>query len=393
MPDELTFYDSVEPPLRTGRHTIGLEHTVSGTGVEDRFTDAVTIAVQGPRFTLPPDDLHGRFPAAGAQGDFAGVLPHIVLSAATLPWQRELGDPPGVPWLALLVFDANDPPPKVTAGTVGDLRTAYPQPDVGEEDDQPCRYIDVPATLFAEIAPQADELPWLTHARELDAPAAAARAGAETAPAARFAVVVANRLPRPGSMTTCCLVSLEGRAGALPPEPEEHGESVRLAVLDTWSFGTLAERGRFAATVGGLDREPPTLRTRDASHEAGARGYALLEHEMRDGTVTKSWYRGPLVPTPEAPAAPHALGVDAADALLRYDPRTGMFDVSLAAAWQLGQLLALADRDFSILLAAWKTTQQRSVAAGFERDLLQRKLEQVDTHAVITPLLDKLGTP
>ena len=51
-----------------------------------------------------------------------------------------------------------------------------------------------------------------------------------------------------------------------------------------------------------------------------------------------SWYRGPLLPYPAKAAI--KVPVSSADAVLRYDPATGLFDTSYAAAWQLGRLLA-----------------------------------------------------
>ena len=47
-----------------------------------------------------------------------------------------------------------------------------------------------------------------------------------------------------------------------------------------------------------------------------------------------------------------------------------MFDVSLAAAWQLGRLLALADPELSVQIANWKTSGHRAQTQAGERKLL-----------------------
>ena len=50
-----------------------------------------------------------------------------------------------------------------------------------------------------------------------------------------------------------------------------------------------------------------------------------------------------------------------------------MFDVSLAAAWQLGRLLALADPELSVAIASWKAEGQRAQAQAAERELLAHR--------------------
>ena len=48
------------------------------------------------------------------------------------------------------------------------------------------------------------------------------------------------------------------------------------------------------------------------------------------------------------------LEVTAADQLVRYDSSSGMFDVSYAAAWELGRLLMLRRRRISVAFFNWK---------------------------------------
>jgi hypothetical protein len=85
-----------------------------------------------------------------------------------------------------------------------------------------------------------------------------------------------------------------------------------------------------------------------------------------------SWYRGPLLPfdNPRTGEPPFA----SADALVRYDPEHGMFDVTLAAAWQLGRLLALSDRSFATTLYDWKQGRLTSAVVDFERKQLADRI-------------------
>ena len=97
-------------------------------------------------------------------------------------------------------------------------------------------------------------------------------------------------------------------------------------------------------------------------------GYVPVDHHLRHGGRTVSFYRGPLVPL-AVPAAASAYysGPDAASA---YDPRTGLFDVSYGAAWQLGQLLALQSSGLANELYQWKRTVTRQQAIAAEEALL-----------------------
>jgi hypothetical protein len=89
-------------------------------------------------------------------------------------------------------------------------------------------------------------------------------------------------------------------------------------------------------------------------------GYTACVHRTRFGASTVSWYRGPLVPF--VANTSHRLKKPAhnADALLRYDSSSGMFDASYSAAWQLGRLLALQNKEYAVALYQWKHGNQTS---------------------------------
>ncbi|TDB97412.1 hypothetical protein E1091_08500 [Micromonospora fluostatini] len=50
------------------------------------------------------------------------------------------------------------------------------------------------------------------------------------------------------------------------------------------------------------------------------------------------------------------------DALLRFDPELGMFDLGYAAAWQLGRLLALGSGDTATALYGWRRRRDQQAA-------------------------------
>ncbi|MCK5237472.1 MAG: hypothetical protein KAR06_10865, partial [Deltaproteobacteria bacterium] len=63
-----------------------------------------------------------------------------------------------------------------------------------------------------------------------------------------------------------------------------------------------------------------------------------------------------------------------ADEAVRYDPETGMMDISYASAWQIGRLLALQDKEFSVSLYNWKRSSTIETVMAFERQILEEEM-------------------
>jgi hypothetical protein len=78
-------------------------------------------------------------------------------------------------------------------------------------------------------------------------------------------------------------------------------------------------------------------------------GYVALGYHAPSGEDGFAWYRGPCAPA-VANAAPGATAFETADAAIIYDSSTGVFDLSLATAWQAGRSLALASQPFATAL-------------------------------------------
>lgn len=398
---EITFYEHFRAPLLSGNYDVTVRQAVSSddnkNAFDETFEHRVTFAVQGVRFSLAPEAVQSQFPPPDAQGEFSNVLSHMVFHPRTLPWQRTVGSSSGeqaTPWLALLTFDVDDPIPIVRPGTLADLlpgglppgMISYPNLalEYGESPTDPVLFIDVPATLFTAIAPSERDLRWLAHARVISLETVARKSDRDDlATPTEFSVVVSNRLPKPGNRTASFLVSLESMAPYLPGSgvplpPGTH--AIRLAVLAFWEFGVVPLQETFREYLIELDRVPgtpqipyqPADESRVAHVEnALAMGYTAFDHFTRQGASTVSWYRGPLLPF--ANPIDVEVPISSSDALTHYDPATAMFDMSLGVAWQLGQLLALADKDFAALLYEWKRTQTREAVLAFERAFLGRQ--------------------
>lgn len=405
----ISFLQYLLPALESGDYTLTATQAIEVLGQGESLQATQSFVVKGLRYQLDDSGVNSVFPPPGSQGEFGNVLPHVVLTDPTLPWQRspaaqsarqvgaaarraDAGAPvPG--WLALLLFDEEDPPPKPQTKTIADLasdghvffppRTA----EYGEKPADPVTVIDVPAGLYARITPSLADLTWLAHTR-LTEVGAKATAG-DTPPPPGYAVVFGNRLPAAGRTSTAFLVCLEGFGpylptddGVAPPAVPAQATAVRLVVLRTWTFSAIQLKQSFQGILEAVDLNPASLRlpvTPSPSGEADpavARafglGYTAMNHSLRDGGDTVSWYRGPLLPL--GGTAPPPTQSQASDQLLRYDPDDGMFDVTYAAAWELGRLLALHDRSYATALFRWKLTATQEAAAQLEEEIVDQIL-------------------
>lgn len=371
--NDLTFVTSHRPALEVGAYklTATLEIPDYPEGKSLREVTS-TFTVQGERFALKPGDVLAVFPPAGSLGDHSSVLPHIILNRSTLPWERDPragqagGDSP-VPWLALLLFDEQEnPEPKVKKLLdleSGDDTVQFPklEREAGQDDKDPVTVIDVPVALLKSILPTSSELAYLSHVRQRTAAQGKSTNGAPKAADPQFAVIICSRLPKAGGTSIVHLVSLEGRLSA--EDRFDYGDEtkpVRLVSLYNWRFACEDDQQDFKNLLlslkCGLMRLPP-LKPDNPDAEAYLKmGCVPLRHTFRGGEAGISWYHGPLLPG-ENQTEPELLPAGVArcaDELVRFDPSLGLFDVSYAAAWELGRLMALQNKTFSTDLFIWK---------------------------------------
>jgi hypothetical protein len=266
-----------------------------------------------------------------------------------------------------------------------------------ESASSPCRVIDVSATAFAAYTPRyvsggADELTYLAHARQVNT-SSKEPLGLVDADG-WFSVLVAKRFPRPAGTAPnqtanpqiAHLVSLEGYAGYLSGSPNfGASQMVRLVSLSSWAFTCQPTSGEsFSDLMNDLEEtengtsyllklpyHAPATPAPDPAALAQATGtldlgYLPMSYQTRQGEFTFAWYRGPLAPVLPKPFADNPHLATAAQATI-YDPQWGVFDQSLAAAWQTGRLLALSDKTFATTLLAWRREGHQMVNLLAER--------------------------
>jgi hypothetical protein len=428
----VTFIQHQLPGLEDGSYELDLSQHVNDAAGKpisgDTLKRTYKFAITGDRFRLrdPAASIASTFPAANATGEFTTVLPHVVFASPSLPWMRHpTTKPPALPapgkdteadvptWLAVLVLDDDDvaaypqlaldpatrvlgdlfPPAAYPAYSYFEGQKTPPPLEIDETAGDPVQTIDVPLALFADVAPTIDDLRFTAHVRRLSVENKPLALGDEPPadPLGTFSIVVGTRLPQPDKRSHAYLVSLEGLERFLPATSDggtltdgslNISRPLRLAVLHYWTFNTKGDSAAFVdqlerlngRTPGGPDAANTNLRlSADGAtppiSNALAAGYVPLDHDLRTGEATVSWYRGPLSPVDRDPVGIE-VPISSPDQALVFDPTTGMFDASLAAAWTIGRLAALQDKSFAASLYAWKKGLAQAVVDKAERKII-----------------------
>lgn len=146
-------------------------------------------------------------------------------------------------------------------------------------------------------------------------------------------------------------------------------EELWFPVLAHWSFTTVGDL-TFEALMAGLDsgllgttpdpRHPHLPDPRPGQgrpiFEVVETGHVGLDHRTRRGDQVRTWYRGPFVPHPTADPADGRLPLAHTADQIRVMIPDGREDLSLAAAFEIGRLLALSRPSLLTAMAAWRQT-------------------------------------
>lgn len=382
--------------------------------------------IDGPRFSLSATEVGGVFPPVNAHGGFDETIPHVLLLRRTLPWERALtsdpaligttkraqGDPPPpdgpAPWLALLLFEEGE----YTINQNVSLQQAVPA-DVYQRLNPPagitCNTVQANAALVSAILPSLEELTLLAHIRQVNVDDRELNTNSTDG---WFAVIMSNRLPSPGAKYRACLVSLEERTDLVAANPPAVAEPIRvvsvgaidgaapavdvqnfadsstiladadarritpaigliqpagfgywvstvqLVLLYSWQFecsgiGTFRDyMQRVNVSMSGTVEDPGHPQVADTGH-------IPITLADRAGVDEEAWYRGPLVPVP---LTRDPLTYHSADQCRRATPETGAEDISYAAAFEAGRLLAAADARLAQELMRWRRDAYRQSA-------------------------------
>jgi hypothetical protein len=450
--DHMVLYEKCVPPLQTGvRYHLELDQTLkkgNDARVDNNSQPIPTdqrfpFEIQGPRFTLQPDDIHGIYPADRSRGPFGSRLPQIVMRRRTLPWERQVGTgTDDTPWMALMLFKKWEvqllEPATTTIGSLlnpGQENIRTPRvtnmgsPPSNTERQQPCYGIRVGRRLFEQVAPTLEEVRLLSHVRQVNTEDKELLGMDKDG---WFAVTVGNRLPIDAEDYVACLVSLEG-AGHLLPSADEfvasadqplildtleenaerfnltvdpnwrniattgevfippifeiETEFVQLITLARWEFhsqgtGDFENTMRAMPTSGGVEmlgatHQTATADAQDISYQVALdSGHVPLRHSTWAGEETVAWYRGPL--TPSGVKRDKSIGpFHSADQARRVDPETGLENLGYASAFEVGRLMAMADKRFGVSLMQWRRGSHQSSAKRLSLELILNNIPPI----------------
>lgn len=399
---DIQLYDNYVPNLKGGNYKINVTQTLKG-GTAQTFDSQQRFTVAAPQIAMNKESIINQYPPDGSTGIYGEVLPHIVLKDPMLPWQRALAAPASnvTPWLALMVFSGDQlvGGNKKTGSINGSLADFQGQssssllvpsitPDADIQTSTSCEYIVMSTDTFTAQVPYLNELPYLSHVRQVNT---GGRSELGINEQGLFSVIASNTFanaplnsgtnPPKSIKNVVHLVSLEGMEGYLNDSPgwATSITQVSLLSLASWSFLSLPNVSQdFQALATNLVNEEETtpgdnttvdpsmlwLRLPAPASDSGntgyttvqkriADGYAPLAYHTRSGEDTFAWYRGPL-----SPILTENTGISSpfftSDAAIIYDKTNGVFDMSLAAAWQAGREAALADTSFGKKVLAYR---------------------------------------
>jgi hypothetical protein len=322
-PGFFVVHDAVRPPLTDGDYQLYVSQTLS-VGLSNIDPAVRSFRIVGPRYALPPDQVLSVFPPPNGTGAFADRLPQIVLRRRTLPYERTMkpDDPaPAAPWLALVVL----------ADGEGQLLTNQPlDSSLPEQDDKDAQVRDVlrvSERVVQAVFPTIEDLPWLTHVREVDISDTELALGDDDG---WLAVVIANRLPVLGPPDTgggppaarhytAFLVSLEGHEGDLPT----------VEKLDQPQFGFTTSHVYSDAEIAGAVAVARQGQRAPLQSSIAAAAVAP-EAATAPGTPDAA---GPASPAPQADPTARPGGLGAASASLTGRTLAAAQPTRLADAW------------------------------------------------------------
>ncbi len=349
----------------------------------DQFADQIDFFVSCRRLNIPAMELHSCYPPDKSEGDFRYHIPQITFMDEGLPWKRKLDVSSTVrrlPWLVLMVFWADEGTRKRELpfneafriekwNEVYIERELYPEERRGEKNEELCTVLDIPCDILIKLLPQACELPYMAHVRQVGVEQKEERLFTTEG---RFSSLIGNRAILPAGRQESVryeahVLSLEGIEQFLAANEEnrkimsEGKKTVRMLRLAGWEFTMKSgSESPFPACAGHLKTgylgEPDSGQVEKLDKEVGSLvsfGCRPMNYKLRDGRTTAAWYQPPLLPaqalfekSETAKQLAEYTCLNHGDGGIAYLTDVQMLDVTYAAAWTLGRLLGMKNQAY-----------------------------------------------
>ena len=406
-PGQAQVLSFVKPGLLPGQYVVDVQQPVSQSTARVDLHTTKTIHVEGLNpYRLPPGSLHSFYPGEGEAVENR-ILPHLVLSDAHIPWDlspdggkvsAELPEGAPVPWLALLVFTADElstfpstsPSLKPSATLAVQLskeqlralktssggpkvQVSIPDDELAKNPKETINTIFVNSAAFranfASQTPGRDgEAPDIAHFSYFAHVRRSRSTQAQNVQTDSFGIVVGHRTGpldiRAPVTAYAHLVSLQGIEKQLSFPRRGASDLTAMVSLHSWTFSwapdnnadihdtikNLSEQVRPMAwqvnPSGPQNTEDLWMKRRMES------GYTFVKHRLPSGETTMALFRGPLMP--QRPHGNEKLSAESSNhgaALQIIDQDTGFVDISYTTAWNLGRSLALENTGFTVALS------------------------------------------
>lgn len=333
--EKTSFTDNNIPTLKPGTYTIKAQQEIEipGEGKEKTSSIERVIHIDGSRFGVTPDTIHSIFPPSGSSADYTTTFPHITFNRSSIPWEIRGDKNRNIPWLALVLF-YEDETPEVTELPLGALQEIKDFPSF-QDKEQLMQVISIPNHLVPNVTE------WNCHVRHTLKPK-------DNQPE-DTAWIICNRLPKPGVKNTVHLVSMSDRL-----------KDNRFMSLYKWEFNCIAGKPNFTSLINSMSIGPYCYDNSNFNKHF-KEGFVALPHFLRMGSKTLSLYQTPLLPfTPVTSLIKAKL--KAVRPLYSYErvewislgDGSKMADVSYAAAFHLGQMLTVANKQIAGAIFKWK---------------------------------------
>jgi hypothetical protein len=358
------FGDSSPPAIEEGTYTALMTQNVKFDKADaDSFSVQKSFKITANNERMTDADIFSVYPPENAQGTFSGTLPFIVFNSEHYPWLKEFYDGVGnrAPWLALIVVSAAE----ISSGEAVETDVKYSdisslsepgvyfpfKPSGYAKPDDNIHILTISKKLFGEIFPDKDDLRWLAGLKVTDL------SNAEDSLAehdGRYSYIFANRfIPGIDNQKLASGVFLVSAADYYDEKSLENCDKIRFVSIKNYNiYNETDDDKSFVTLTNGLH-----------GNSSEIKNPALKKHYLRSGEITYSLFSSPLINfTSDSPRNEEIGGENrfTSDGRMIYIKDIGIFDISYAAAFNLGKLITLSRRSDAEKIVNWRRNEQKN---------------------------------